>query len=463
MSPCAGLSTQVPLRDATDRWNLNKRPDPNSTGQLVFDTVSSLLQSWPNTRYYSGHTIVPGTIPTGTLLYHGRNDSYIPSTPEWVATDAEFARFYCLDLEQCWLLTLVTTRPLRVLYFDGSSGIKAPDGRMDTQDLLIWGAVLPERATIEWEYERLRHLCELANELGVDAYIRMQINFEIMLCDFTTGVQVATLSRLEEELRYPHHEYAFLQAAAWHDHNPGETRIHLDLTHLVSLYDVALAPSLIPRRYGQARHNHRVLGIDAHDARVVTERVRAIPVSPSTSGIDWRALFQAIRDRYATRIEVLQSILAEGVSAHRAFGLLNTALVAYRLHSAVPPPTGWDTVWAEPVFRLCATTHTLFIESLEVNLTTSEILLLASVQETTREICRTLVGMWAEGVLELRHSARLSSYLVQKWKSDVDRLIDWLGWSVWVKCRPAYRCYAPSLDRNVSEPQCMRLFEPYDI
>jgi hypothetical protein len=35
-------------------WNLNALPNPNATGHLVFDTVSSLLQHWPNTRWHSG-------------------------------------------------------------------------------------------------------------------------------------------------------------------------------------------------------------------------------------------------------------------------------------------------------------------------------------------------------------------------------------------------------------------------
>lgn len=89
-----------------------------------------------------------------------------------MANDIEFARVICLDSEPCWLLTLVTTRPLRVLYFDGSSATKNPDGPMDSQDLVTWGAVMPERATLEWEYPRLHRLCDLAGTLGIDAYVR---------------------------------------------------------------------------------------------------------------------------------------------------------------------------------------------------------------------------------------------------------------------------------------------------
>ncbi|KAJ7262775.1 hypothetical protein B0H12DRAFT_1104389, partial [Mycena haematopus] len=44
---------QIPLA-APDEWNLKTFPSPNATGHLVFDTVSSLLQHWPNTKYYNG-------------------------------------------------------------------------------------------------------------------------------------------------------------------------------------------------------------------------------------------------------------------------------------------------------------------------------------------------------------------------------------------------------------------------
>jgi hypothetical protein len=35
-------------------WNLDDPPHPNATGHFVFETVNSLLQHWPNTRYRNG-------------------------------------------------------------------------------------------------------------------------------------------------------------------------------------------------------------------------------------------------------------------------------------------------------------------------------------------------------------------------------------------------------------------------
>ena len=53
------LAAQVPLGyhqqdDHSEDWNLDTLPNPNATDHLVFETVYSLLQHWPNTRMRHG-------------------------------------------------------------------------------------------------------------------------------------------------------------------------------------------------------------------------------------------------------------------------------------------------------------------------------------------------------------------------------------------------------------------------
>ena len=132
-----------------------------------------LIHIYNPTKKNLGHTIVPGTIPIGTLLYHGTKKEEIPRTPEWTATDPEHSYIFCFDtLEDhgCWLVTLIVTRPLRVLYFDGSSATKFPGGSMDSQDILTWGEVRPK-----WLFEedkRLGDLCKWGKQYGIDGYVR---------------------------------------------------------------------------------------------------------------------------------------------------------------------------------------------------------------------------------------------------------------------------------------------------
>lgn len=132
-----------------------------------------------------GHAIVPGTVPAGTLLYHGTGAHALPTVPEWTATDPEHSLLFCrtmrrplaanasvADVEEdgCYHLTLAATRALKVLYFDGSSAAKMRGGPMDSQDLVAWGAVREEKVFAE--RERIAALCEWAAPLGVDGFVR---------------------------------------------------------------------------------------------------------------------------------------------------------------------------------------------------------------------------------------------------------------------------------------------------
>jgi len=122
----------------------------------------------------TGHTVVPATIPTGTLLYHGTSLEKIPTGPEWVATDPEHAYVFCRSISEkdfgCWLLTLVITSPLNLLYFDGSSAAKMTGGPMDIQDLITWGKIEPNLITKE--RERIDRLCKWGEQYGLDGFLR---------------------------------------------------------------------------------------------------------------------------------------------------------------------------------------------------------------------------------------------------------------------------------------------------
>ena len=130
-----------------------------------------------NAQFNSGHNIVPGIIPEGTLLYHGTDREKLPQSAEWVALDPEHAYYYCrkqTDLgssqQACWQLTLTTTRPLKVIYFDGASAAKNTRGSLDTQDLLAWGESSPEHRSDEGQ--RAERLCGWGMNFGIDGFVR---------------------------------------------------------------------------------------------------------------------------------------------------------------------------------------------------------------------------------------------------------------------------------------------------
>jgi len=123
-----------------------------------------------------GHNMVPGVVPTGTLLYHGTDSHTIPSGPQWTATDPEHSIFYASGRNgNGWHLTLAATRPLKVLYFDGSSAFKIPEGSMDVQDIVAWGRPRPDRMADE--DERIINFCTWGKEFGIDGFVRLAVTY----------------------------------------------------------------------------------------------------------------------------------------------------------------------------------------------------------------------------------------------------------------------------------------------
>ena len=122
-------------------------------------------------------------------------------------------------------------------------------------------------------------------------------------------------------------------------------------------------------------------------------------------------------------------------------------LTPYILFSATPtnPSDETDLDWTIPIYKLCATTYTHSTEFELDSMTDSEKLLLQAVRGTSREICRVVTKMWAAGVyagidpaLNTKESLNIAevTQVWSNWAEDLNRLMEWLDWSVWVKCDP---------------------------
>ncbi|KDQ51681.1 hypothetical protein JAAARDRAFT_502062 [Jaapia argillacea MUCL 33604] len=493
----------------TQDWDLQRSPNASSTSALIFGTASSLLQGWSNSRWPRGHSIVPGVVPTGTLLYHGRQVPAIPNSSEWVSMDPEHAYLFCDPT--CWFLTLVAVRPLKIVYFDGSSAADYITGAVDAQDVLLWGEVREDRQ--RGEMDRMEALCEWGGETGVDGFVRFEIAFEIMLCSFTAGVEVVSFLDLvpghwnTSTLTMPSPQpttslpssalppsptakpplpepyrilFSFFSASSWHYHKPGDTRIQLDYSSLFIFYDPSLT-SLVRYRQGRTRGEHRLDGINKEDGlaakRRVKDLVRRSVQGDLGSGVDWKVLMEVIIDRYASRLELLAQILDPddptfGNSTSRmslAQTQVQVMLTPYLVVDAFPheypanSSMGERRIWAVPIFKHCFNTHLSMPRSM---MTREELVLFTAIRETNQEICRVLVNMWADitegDLFEQLYGDTKDKHVLFKWNLEIGALIRWLDWSIWVKCKPVCNpdegCYLERrlVPNKAPKPFCIR-------
>jgi hypothetical protein len=122
-----------------------------------------------------GHSVIPATIPKGTILFHGRTDRRIPDQPDWLTFDFEHAYLFCRG--PCYVITLQAKRDLRLVYFDGSSAAHMEDGPLDSQDVIVWGRPQPDKFDSEWEH--IKALCDWGRPFGLDGIVRMELNLYV--------------------------------------------------------------------------------------------------------------------------------------------------------------------------------------------------------------------------------------------------------------------------------------------
>ena len=234
-------------------------------------------------------------------------------------------------------------------------------------------------------------------------------------------------------------------AGGWHDFAPGETRVRLDYTGLVTFYDPTLS-SLVEARQGKDRLHYRLEGISAADTARVHAELRSVLTrrqGSSGSSVDWGSIARIVVERYADRLEYMRFLLSPNTTFTNAAGQAFAArahllvmLGPYITTVDVPPASASANVsWLAPVVHRCATTQTSHIPV--SMLTPQEVRIHAAVESTLREICRRLALVWVgffdvEGADEVK-----AAEVIGVGHRHFDELMNWLDWSLWVRCEPA--------------------------
>ncbi|KZT69221.1 hypothetical protein DAEQUDRAFT_268672 [Daedalea quercina L-15889] len=431
----------------------NESPGEGATGNLIFQSLASLMQMAPNSKYPVGHSIVRSTVPPGTLLYHGRGNSDYP-TMDWLAFDPEHSQTF-LRTQNGTLFTFMTARELKLVYFDGCSANKR-GGVTDTQDILIWGEIGHGREP--WhsdpELDRIADACAWARKHRIDGFIRMEYDYEIMYCDFSQGLALVSSLDTPSDAHLVPPLMEVRHAGSRHNAFPGESRVQVDPTTLISFFDPALA-SLTASRQGLSRMQYRVTHISKEDMARVRADITEVMSRDSRekSGVDWLTLARVIQERFGDRLLYIQHLLhrARVVADVSPRGQVHAQLqsitatvqkqIIISLSPYMPREGTGEPAWFAAIAYGCATSFTGRLP--DTRFTKQERLLLYAVDEVLHEICRIYTEAWRDAfglevaTTESNLHENITSPLLDKWRVQFDALIEWLDWPSWLKCDPA--------------------------
>ncbi|KAF8535396.1 hypothetical protein BDD12DRAFT_695320, partial [Trichophaea hybrida] len=430
---------------------------------FIFTSLHGILRQAPNTFSPNGFSILPGTVPAYTNLYHARKDSGDIPKIEWVAFDAEMSYGIMGGRGgETWLHTYVTTRDVRVLVFDGMSAALGGSGTMDSQSVFLYGEVKNEtrrrgrQGGLVDEYTRAADLCKWAEKLGgggIEGFVRMNTGFEMVWCDFEKSESWRLVSKLnvtapdtQEQQRedvlddegprpppgMPWSNAAgweWIRSATWHYSLSPESRVTPDFCCFFTFYSPSFKsfPNTLTTRKNSS---HRLIGVLKPDATAFKTAIgeSLLPKKAPCSGLDWRRVTQDIMDRYGGRIKELSLVLSANATnatekVEKAGKLAFAGVMPFVNNSL---PTGEEE-------ERCTHAFTEFIP--EASLSPQEFLLRDTVEAVLGRICRLFVDVYFEYV-----QPQLSvEDTVWKWRRNTETLMGWLDWDMWRMCEERCR------------------------
>lgn len=213
-----------------------------ANASAVFNVLEAALKERSSNLHPNGVSFIPAYLPANTPMYHSRGDGNIPELFEWVALNYEFSYSFANFPRgtgprrpppphgdpgkhpdggepgegpfkggppprntNLHFLTFVNPKPLdKLIYLDGASAAKTTTGQMDQQ--LILSRQEDADARVD-ERVAAGKICEWGKLFGLQGIIRLEIGFEIILCDFyrdTKLVSNLTLNNVTELVGFPH-------------------------------------------------------------------------------------------------------------------------------------------------------------------------------------------------------------------------------------------------------------------
>ncbi|EHK18399.1 uncharacterized protein TRIVIDRAFT_182477 [Trichoderma virens Gv29-8] len=472
---------QTPIRPSYDSAKAN--------ANHIFNAIHSTGRQWGSSLNHNGFGFIPVVVPAGISLYHGGYFEQPPEGPEWLAFEVEHAENFarvpkggprgcrpCRDeqlhslsseqkpldqagIDGCdcevegrvrgYLQTYQTTRNVQLLYLDGTSAGKSPVGTLDSQDEVLCQSNSSRWDDMGGEMYRAKALCDLITEWGWDGIMRMEIGFEVIYCNFSSGLNldssIRTLvpeDRLEDDFSLI--PYLWSRAATERYDGLGGDRIQMDFSSMVSgfFFPINISntdpdrPDLI--RLGAAQREH-LLDIKNY--------IQTLFVEPRKFIVNWQAVVDMIIARFGNRLAAMASA---SVSTDLFIGELEGTVLTYLEAPSLPGDVtlaedddGRNRT-AEAIDR-CASHYLKPALLSQQDWTLSDSLIHTALGTVTQHICSDLYFMRSI-LLQASPDAAPDAYLIKRGVKSADMeeavnqtrtivrdLMQDLAWTTWKK------------------------------
>lgn len=443
----------------------------------IFNAIHSAGRQWGSAIHHNGLSFIPAIIPEGTLLYHGAQTANRPAGPEWLAFEIEHAEAFAVSADNStkkflrqygstssasnqaqkpmsgvkgelaendalfpgYLHTYRANRDLNLLYVDGMSAAKTLMGTLDTQDL-----VLRENQTSETvpsfmgERGRAESICNLLAQWGYDGFIRMEIGFEVVYCDFEKGLDLVMHTRTSGsgnpsvDIRAVTDRDMFQWARAVSERYDGigGDRLRLDLSSMVSGYFFPVNISSTDPNRPDLR---RLAAAGLDELKDIKAYLRNVATKARRFTIHWQAIVDMIVTRYARRLALL-------ADAKQPLDLVKSELrVATQMYVNAPARPAGISVQEESghnqtaeAVRLCRQHYLLPAYIHQNSWSMEDKLIHTAIQSVMSDICETLFSAY-----NIVHEDSANDTARLKQLNDSQNLVaalkKRLAWTMWRK------------------------------
>ncbi|OAA63166.1 hypothetical protein ISF_05042 [Cordyceps fumosorosea ARSEF 2679] len=345
-----------------------------SRAHPIFRAINNAGRQWGSAMNHNGFGFFPAIIPAGTVLYHGTRSKEAPKTFEWLAFEIEHAEAFALDVDfpvtnhgienaderlsmkhahgaqkildrrgheadagklgdggpprrlpPGYIQSHQATKDLHVLYLDGMSAAKTDLGTMDAELYVLYGK--PNKNFEDGEFTRARALCPMLAKWGFDGYVRMEIGFEYVHCDFSKDVDwISSVALYNHKGVVSDSSMVFFQwarAVAENYDGVGADRLRIDYSSMVSglFYPINIT-TMDPDRPDLMRL--ATAGMD--ECQKLKPEVELMARQPRRFTVNWQAVTDTIVRRFSNRLALMAS---EGISEAYLIDEFETASRTY--------------------------------------------------------------------------------------------------------------------------------------